>query len=173
MARAHRGRIVPRPAPRTMIWIGAGISHTVISSATTLISSLNAAALALRPFTIIRTHLTIDFHSDQAIASETVMAVYTKQVVTEQAAAAGVGSVPSGVAEPDADFYVYKPIMFDFLFSTASGFVETRGQWSVATVDSKAMRKVGNNDDIATVLDIRAFAGCHIAIEGRTLIKLH
>ena len=170
---AHKRFVRGGRQRREMIWISAGLGAATIVAATTLLSTLNAAALALRPFTIVRTRLAIIFSTDQVAASESFFGVYTKQVVTEQAAAAGVASVPSGTVEQDADFYVYEPIFQSFELSSGSGFETKQGDQGMHVVDSKAMRKVGNNDDIASVLDTRAFAGAIIAIEGRTLIKLH
>ena len=40
-------------------------------------------------------------------------------------------------------------------------------------VDSKAMRKVGLDDDVALVLQQRAAIGVILAVEGRFLVKLH
>ncbi len=40
------------------------------------------------------------------------------------------------------------------------------------TMDSKAMRKVGAQDDIAITIEDRLF-GLEVAMEGRMLIKLH
>ena len=67
-----------RPAPRTMIWVGGSIPIQVTTVATTLIGSLNAAALALRLFTIIRSRLALNFKSDQEGASEAVSGAYTE-----------------------------------------------------------------------------------------------
>ena len=40
-------------------------------------------------------------------------------------------------------------------------------------VDSKAMRKVGLDDDLAIVVQQRVAIGAIIAMEGRFLVKLH
>ncbi len=85
MARRTRGRFI-RPAPRTKIWIGAGVGATSVGSlATVLISSLSAGALALRPFTVLRTHLLIGIHSDQSVSVEDMVGSFGHIVVTEAA----------------------------------------------------------------------------------------
>jgi len=172
MARNRSQRFV-RPAPRTMVWFSAGFAPIAIASAATLVSSLNAAALLLRPFTIIRTRLAIVYASDQAAASESAQGVLSMQVVSDSAVAAGIASVPTPLTETDADYFVYEPVAFSFTFGDATGFVEEQGDGSYHTVDSKAMRKVGLDEDVAMVLQNRAAVGASLGIEGRFLVKLH
>ncbi len=170
---AHRRSRLVRPAPRSNVWVGAGLNATVITGVRTLLQTLNAAALAVRPFTIVRTHLSISYNSDQVAATETTQAVFAMQVVTESAAAGGVTTVPTGISETDGDFFVYKPLFSGIELVTAIGFVEPRGDSVLHLVDSKAMRKVAINDDVVQTLELRNFLGVEIAIEGRMLIKLH
>jgi len=136
---------------------------------------LNAASLAIRPFTIVRTRLAISFLSDQVASSEFTQAVLGMQVVTEAAATAGIASIPTPITEVNADFFVYKPMFSQILFATGVGFQESVGDAAMYVVDSKAMRKVGIDDDVAQTLEVRqgATLGVDIAIEGRFLIKLH
>ena len=58
-------------AKRQTSWfqfVGADVTMTVTGG--TIIFSLNAAALALRPFTVIRSHFELQLQSDQAAAIE-------------------------------------------------------------------------------------------------------
>ena len=110
-----------RSAQRANVWFGAGIAASTISSGTTLIGTLNAAGLLLRPFTIIRTHLMIVYGTDQAVASESSQGVFSLQVVREPAAAAGIASLPIPINEPLADYFVYQPVHFAFEQVTAVG----------------------------------------------------
>ena len=173
MARRHVGRVVGRSARRESVWLSAGFATQVVSSSNTLLASLNAAALALRPFTIVRTRLTVVFESDQTGADEKAQAVLTFQVVKETASAAGIGSLPGGIDEADGEFFVYRPLMQNFGFISGTGAQQIMGQGNYWDVDSKAMRKVGIDEDIVVVLDIRTLVGCAIGVEGRQLIKLH
>ena len=173
MANRARGRIITRPAPRSNVWFGMRLAATTISSGATLLQVLNAAALALRPFTIIRTRLAISYTSDQAAVSESQQGVFSMQVVTSSASAAGVGSIPTPLTDTDADFFVYQPIFQDFVFLSSVGILENVGQGSFTVVDSKAMRKVGVDDDVVQVLEQQSALGTVVAIEGRMLVKLH
>ncbi len=170
-----RGRRLPvaRAAARQMIWISMGVGLTTIAATTgTLLSSLNAAALALRPFTIVRTRLGLWIASDQVGATEHVAGALGMQVVTDTAVAAGAASVPTPLTDPNDDYFVYQPFFNLFEFVSGVGVFEHGGGGSMFTVDSKAMRKVGAQDDIAITIEDRLF-GFEVAMEGRMLIKLH
>ena len=94
-------------------------------------------------------------------------------MVTAPAAAIGISAIPTPITEADADYWVYKPISFEFIFGDATSRVDHVGEGQVNTVDSKAMRKVGLDDDIVVVLQQRVAIGAIVAIEGRFLVKLH
>ncbi len=172
MARRFRARATFVRSPGQKVWVGAGVTATtIVGSSATLFSTLNAAALLLRPFTILRSRILISIRSDQVATSEFAAGVYAKQVVTESAAAAGVASVPTGISESNADFYVYQPLFHWFSIFTA---VATNAPGdSQYMIDSKAMRKVKADDDIATTIELRTTPGAIVATEGRTLVLLH
>ncbi len=170
-------RIVSRPRSsgtrRTSEWFGLGISVTTLATDDTLIATLNATALLARPFTIVRTRLSVFLASDQTAAQEFTQGVFTMQVVTDSASAAGVDSVPNGVDETNADFFVYQPMFTDITSLTSVGIIEYQGPTIQYEIDSKAMRKVGADDDVAVVMAIRSPLGVDIALEGRMLVKPH
>ena len=108
MARRAPSRVV-RSNPRTMIWFGARIARVGLSaSASTLVGTFNAAALALRPFTIVRTRLLIGFASDQFSAAENPEGVLSMGIVKDTATAIGITAVPTPITEVDNDFFVYQ-----------------------------------------------------------------
>ena len=169
--RSTRGRFV-RPAPKTKIWVGAGIAQfAVATNGKTLITSLNAGALALRPFTILRTRLLVTLDSDQIVASENPTGAYGEIVVKEIATGIGVTAVPGPLTDPDADWYIYQGMTARLRFVTAAGFESNSGaHWEI---DSKAMRKVGPTDDVAVCFEMRNVGGGTMNLEGRQLIQLH
>ena len=174
MARRSRSRFI-RPAPCTKMWIGTGIgSSTVSSDASTLLSTLSAGALALRPFTILRTRMWLLFSSDQEAADESPFGTYAKIVVTDTAAAIGITAVPnpSGInGDPEASWFVWQAMAAKMIIDTASGVHGVIGLGF--EIDSKSMRKVGPDDDVATVLDTEAGGGVTLVSNGRMLIQLH
>ena len=175
MARRH-SRFV-RPPVRTKMWIGGGVgATTVLGSSKTLISTLSAGALLLRPFTVLRTHLELHYRSDQQAASEFQSGAYGKIVVTDTAAAIGATAVPSpsGTAgDPEAAWFAMQEVMNFFQFISGVGFASGDGAGARFTIDSKAMRKVGPDDNIASVFTQDAAVGAIIFTAGRMLIQLH
>ncbi len=171
---ARRARFV-RPPPRTKMWIGAGVGGTtIVASSDTLISQLNAAALALRPFTILRTHMELMVASDQLAVNERIIASYGQIVVTDSASAVGVTALPSPSpisGNPDGDWFLWQGICTQIDFLSSVGFDPRGGE--KYSIDSKAMRKVGADDDIVTVFAMDVAVGAELTAQGRRLIQLH
>ncbi len=155
-----------------MVWVGADVAPANVAAGTTgvLLGTLNAAALALRPFTVVRTRQRLQLESDQVVASEQYRGAYGFIVVSENAAAQGIAAVPKPNTDTDADWFVYEPFAGSFLFISGAGFTEPTGTQHV--IDSKAMRKVGVNEDIAIVIETTG-TGMTVQGNGRFLIKLH
>ncbi len=169
--RTSRVRFV-RPAKSTKIWFGAGVALVTLTTGTAqLLTSLSASALLLRPFTIIRTRLSLTFRSDQIAGSESPTGAYSRIVAKDQAVAAGIASLPSPLTEPDADWFVYQGMSDVVTFATAAGYEGHQGVRY--EIDSKAMRKVGINEDIISIFELRTAGGALLNVEGRTLIQLH
>ncbi len=172
MARS-RGRIrFTRPPAKTKIWIGNNVAVvTLTSGAQQLIASLNAAALLLRPFTILRTRIDLLFRSDQAATDEAPSGGFSMIVVKETAAAVGVSALPGPLAEIDADHFVYQGMTTAVLSATSVGVTAPVGTRYM--IDSKAMRKVGPQDDVAIQGELRSVGGAFLNMEGRMLLQLH
>ena len=70
---------------RETIWFGAqAFTQTLgVPTTTALVQSLNALALALRPFTIVRTRGSVLVNSDQNAASEDYGASFGEAVVSD------------------------------------------------------------------------------------------
>ena len=175
MARRSRSRFV-RPPVRTKMWIGAGVGRsTITASSKTFVASLSAGALLLRPFTILRTRMLISLFSDQEAADEGPFGSYGRIVVTDTAASVGVTAIPdpgSTTGDPDADWHVHQPVWQQLFIIGAISAVVTSGptNW---IVDSKAMRKVGPDDNIVSMYSDESGVGSFLTTQGRTLIQLH
>jgi len=172
MARRRTTRFI-RPAANTKMWFDAAIGqiNVAVGTTSTLMGTLNAAALLLRPFTILRSRLLLTVGSDQFGATETNSGALGWQVVTDSATAAGVASVPTPLTQPTADFLVFQPWSFDISFGDLTGFEANQDREYV--IDSKAMRKVGHDDDVAVTIQGRGGDGYNAGLEGRFLVKLH
>ncbi len=176
--RVQRARFT-RPTPRTKMWIGTGVGQTSIaSSAKVLVATLSAGALLLRPFTILRTHMLLQVRTDQGTAIETVIASLGKTVVTDTAAALGVTAVPDPSAisgDPEADWYLWQAIVNTFWIDiNGTDGIGVDGNLGVQyMIDSKAMRKVGPDDDVVIVVSNDSAVGFVMVTQGRMLIQLH
>ena len=139
----------------------------------TLYFSLNAAALAQRPFTVIRTQFEWFLRSDTISANESYAAAMGIAVVSSQAVAIGVTAVPTPVTDADSDlFFAYKAAVGHLAFTTGTGY---RNVGDLYHIDSKAMRKVETGQDIIVVAELDAAFGQGVfsVIGGRMLIKNH
>ena len=161
---------------RETIWFGgAPFSAAVATTGVNLVTSLNAAALAMRPFTVIRTRGVLRFSSDQEAATESYGGSFGRAVVSDQASAIGVTAVPTPTTDSASDlWYVYEFAIGRFAFGSAASFTDV-GQ--VRIIDSKAMRKVEDGQDLVGVIEGPGAAitatGNLIAGFVRTLVKLH
>ncbi len=140
----------------------------------TIIFSLNAAALALRPFTIVRTRFLVGIISDQTAASENQVGALGMAVVSDQAVAVGVTAVPTPIIDMASDLWFVHQLMYNtFVFASGIGFQD--GGLKVTEIDSKAMRKVDIGQDMVVVggLSGAASAGFTMFVGGRMLVKVN
>jgi len=175
-----RGRRVIRGgrSVRETLWFTIAETRTSAAAANTatLLSSLNAAALALRPFTIVRTLLHHSVRSDQTAASENFDAAVGMAVVTTQATDIGVTAVPTPFSDLGSDAWMLHNIIDGhFLFVTGAGLesnsTSPRGGM---TIESKAMRKVEGGQDVIVVIENSSLSsGTQNYVAGRMLVKLH
>ena len=160
---------------RETVWVGIAQTQTgIVPSTAVLLGSLNAAALALRPFTVVRTRGLLGILSDQVTGTEDQACSYGHAVVSDQASAIGVTAIPTPVVDQASDlWYVFENMMSDIRFASGVGF----GKIGIyKDFDSKAMRKVDVGQDVVTVVETPAVAftdGIIFNAVGRFLVKLH
>ena len=158
---------------RETIWFDVPrTAATLAASATAaLVATLGAPALALRPFTIVRTRGQLWVRSDQSAATEVFIGSLGFAVVSDQAAAIGVSAVPTPATDLGSDlWFVHEAVMgqFALIGTSVTQIVESR------PFDSKAMRKVEDGQDVAQVVEAGIGGnGCIIESMGRLLVKLH
>ena len=141
---------------------------TMTAAGGTIAFSLNAAALALRPFTVVRSHFELALRSDQAGAVETQAIGFGIAVVSDEASAVGAAAVPTPVTQAASGLW----FVHQFVFSDESSLTDrTRGS-TKRSIDSKAMRKVEVGQDIVVVGELGAIGGgAVLSIAGRMLVK--
>ncbi len=111
--------------------------------------------------------------SDQVAASEDYGCALGVAVVGAPAEAIGVTAVPTPDTDRGSDlFFVYAEMMNRFNLVTAAGFESINGM--TKDVDSKAMRKVEDGDQVVIVQETQTtVSSCVVTVAGRMLIKLH
>ena len=158
---------------RQFTWIGVALGPlTIPVVSAVLMGSLNAGALALWPFTVVRSRWQVLWASD-ALVTEDPFGAVGQIVISEEVSAAGVASIPDPISNSDGDWQVYQPLIhLSKLVGVAADYSSPAG--TQYTVDSKAMRKVGPNKDLVIVVaNANAADGADIHVVGRTLVKLH
>ncbi len=157
------------------MWVGMGVGpFTIPASVKTVVSTLSAGVLALRPFTILRSRMVIGFESDQVAASERPNGTYARIVVTETAAGIGATAVPdpsSTDGDPDAEWYLVQECMQSFLLGDGTGFIANAMVQYI--IDNKSMRKVGPQDNVVAIYSDTGAVGAIITTRGRQLLQLH
>ncbi len=159
------------PSPRQSIWLGLNVATTTIpAGAGVLAGVVNAAALALRPFTVIRTRLELMWESDQIVTSETPRGSAALLVVSDTASALGITAIPTPTTDIGNDWFMWQGLLGKFIDASTVGFESNGG--TRYHVDSKAMRKVGEGEDMVYVAEGVGFGGLLTTV-GRILVKLH
>ena len=177
--RARRSGLVFRGGRnvRETLWIGQAEVAAALPAANSavLMTSLNAAGLALRPFTVVRERGTFWAQSDQITAPEIWSVAYGKCVVSDQALGIGITAVPTPAIDLSSDlWYLYERIIGSFvLVSTGEGIDAAGGR--MITYDGRAMRKVEEGQDLISVVENGSVTadGSQTRVVGRTLVKLH
>lgn len=159
---------------RETVWGFIPFFSNVLASSTTasLSASLNATALALRPFTIIRIRGQLQVVSDQQAASEDYIGNLGFCVVSDQAVAVGVTAVPTPATDLGSDLWMgHESWIGGLVFSDATGLMQEPVS---RPVDTKAMRKVDEGSDFIVVTEAGVGgSGLVISFVGRFLLKLH
>ena len=173
----HRSRMplaVGRSPRRLTDWF-AGASQSVetalAASTSVLFASLNAAALAVRPFTVVRTRGWIWVASDQVAAFEVPFGGAALAVVSDQASAIGVTAVPTPITDEDSDLF----FMYQHFIASGAGQAASQSNGSrLFEFDSKAQRKVNADQDIVQVIEnSNTDDGLVFVMKLRMLVKLY
>ena len=158
---------------RETVWFQfAYQANTMAASATAILSTvLNAAALELRPFTIVRSRFVWQSRSDQSAATEAFIGNIGMAIVSDQASAIGVTAVPTPATDLGSDlwFLIQQWIGRFVLVGT-----DVTTEHTFREIDSKAMRKVDIGQDMVIVKEAGiGESGVIISHVGRMLVKLH
>ncbi len=160
---------------RKTFWLAGAVSQTTLASTSSavVITSLNAAALALRPFTIVRTRGVWSVFSDQTAADENQFVQFGGIVVSDQAVAVGITAVPTPAEQDSSPWFFFDTALQRFNIGSDIGLVPNFAP-DRYVIDSKSMRKVEEGQDIIGVVqNAAAGAGSIVNTYFKILIKLH
>jgi len=160
---------------RKTFWLGGLFVEQNLASANSaaILTNLNAAALALRPFTIIRTRGIWGVFSDQIAADESQVVAYGSIIVSDEALAVGVSAVPTPVEQDSSAWIHFSQTIQRFQQSSGVGTKPNMIPWNTI-VDSKAMRKVEEGQTLIEVIQNSPNSeGTEVTTYSKVLIKLH
>ena len=161
-------------SPRRLTqWGFIEFGPTTVSQAGTLVGSFSAATLAsLLPFTLVRIRGLFLAHTDQSSAVETFLGSLAWAVVSEDARAAGVASLPTPINEGTDDRWLsYHPFAGRQEDPTSGEHQSMVG--TTFEMESKAMRKLGVGDSLVLMGECSTATLATVAGVARLLFKLH
>ena len=160
--RAHRrGTFWARSPSDANVTVLAGLSAVIDSTALPQAEGV----------TVIRMRGQIIVGSDQNAASEDWVGAVGACIVSDQAVAAGVASVPTPYTDQDSDlFFMHQYFGGSVEVVSAAGF-DRRGM-SVFPFDSKAMRKFAVGSTLAVIVENGASVGLQYWLQFAVLLKV-
>ena len=163
-------RFVRSSTKRLTSWFEFQSVSVTGSTSGAILFSLNAAALALRPFTIVRSRFETMIESDQAAAPEAQVVGIGAAIVSDQASAIGVTAVSTPITDMGSDLW----FLYHLMMAKESTLTDRSQPAGIFTTDSKAMRKVDIGQDLVICAEVSsAGEGAIISFGGRMLVKVN
>jgi len=156
---------------RQTTWIGPADQAPVAVAANTkvIISSFDPFAQGFAKPTVVRTRGACEVQPQVDGVSITIIGAIGMAVVTDVALAVGVGSLPGPITDAGWDgWYVWRS--FGYRMSVTSDIGRLINSFSFE-VDSKAMRKVSDQESLVTIVESQA-AALAFYDGTRTLLKM-
>ena len=166
-----RGRNFGSRSKRQVTWIGpSDQSFVQVNSGTKVLHSIFDPFISdMTKPTIVRTRGEVTVVPSVFTGSLDVVGAYGMAVVTDQAVAAGVASIPGPFSEANWDgWLVWRSFGFRLEFDDATGILQAGWRHEV---DSKAMRKVSDNETVCMLVESQTGA-FRISMQLRQLYKL-
>jgi len=167
VARARPHRSFGARSKRLTQWVGpAGQGFVAVAAGgATLINNVPFTEAS----TIIRIRGMMSVQPQAFSASLDIVGAYGEAIVSQEAFAAGVASIPEPFSDADwSGWMVWRSFSYHLESSSTIGITEL--SWN-DQVDSKSMRKVGPNDVLVGIAESQGGA-FEISVPFRTLVKL-
>ncbi len=165
MARPHRS--FGSKSARLTQWSGPADQGYIVvgGGASVLLSSLSPEA----PLTVIRTRGWCSFKPTDPSVNGEFRGAYGLMVVSNEALGIGVTAIPGPWDDPDGDWMVWRSFAGTWDVTTDVGRALTAVSFEI---DSKAMRKVGPNESIVTLVESQGGGSFGFFTGVRKLLKL-
>ena len=154
-----------------MTWIGQADQGYVAvgAGASSIVASFDPGAAAMVKPTIVRSRGVLSVRSASSAADVSVVGAFGMCVVSDQVFTAGAASVPGPWTDGDWDgWFVWQAFSLSLEVTTdISRIINDR----IFEIDSKAMRKVNENETILLVVESQAVA-IEVSVPIRVLLKL-
>ena len=166
---ALRGRFGPR---RSVDWSASapltGYAAVAASSAVLLETFVPVTGGE----TVIRTRGLFSFKSDQSAASEENVGALGIAVVTAQAVSVGITAIPHPVTDAAWGGWFYHTYFSRAMLVLSGVGVDPNNVMNIV-IDSKAARKVDEDERLVVVIENSSAAGMEVTTMERFLSKLH
>ncbi len=168
-----RSRVVARRGgnQRLTEWTSSAdiTDFTQLAAATAV---LDSSLTQTEPMTMVRTRGSICVLSDQTAQSERPFGAYGIAVVSDQASAAGVASLPTPMADAVSDLWFVHGFFYAPMNTGTGSPVEVNNVSQTFEFDSKAMRRLSSDQTMVVVVEnASASHGLFFAINFRMLLK--
>ena len=163
-----RGRSGPR---RQTLWVGNADQGYLANGAGAklIVSGISLSGFGLDKPTIVRTRGEVSVIPNNLAADVSVVGAFGMAVVSDQAFAAGATSIPGPWSDSDwGGWFMWRAFSFRSQFGDATGLSLASVQYDI---DSKAMRKVGDNETVVIMAESQAVA-FDISMPIRMLVKI-
>ncbi len=152
------------PAPQNVI--------AVASTGTAIIASFDAFANGLPRPTVVRNRGEVTVRPQAFSSDVAISGAFGIGIVSDSAFAAGAASVPSPFSDANwGGWFVWQSFSMLLEVSTDVGRLGVTESGAHYQVDSKAMRKIGDDETLVMVAESQSGA-FNIAMHIRTLLKL-
>ena len=157
---------------RQVTWVGPA-DQTFVAVATggaTIVATFDPSALGMLKPTVVRTRGDVSIIPNSVGADLNIVGAYGLAIVSDQAVAIGVTGIPTPWTDPSWDgWFVWRSFGYRVENSTS---VSINSPLNIShEVDSKAMRKITDNETMVMVAESQAGA-FNISMALRTLLKL-
>ena len=158
-----------RAPRRRSLWVGYADQGFLAVGAGLKVAMSNFTLATLDSLTVVRNRGILAVNSTAVAIDQNVVGAYGIGIVTQQAFAAGVASIPGPWTDSDWDgWMVLIPFSFRYDITTDVGRLITTRE---ITIDSKAMRKMEANETLVAMVESQAVA-FDVSAPVRTLVKL-